>query len=75
MAINRHAVVLSAADRAYLKGLFATGTDIAARLQHARVLLKADQGPAGPAWSDEHIAEAVEVSQPSRASEVYPGRA
>jgi len=45
---------------AQLKGLIATGTDTAARLQHARVLLKADQCSCGPAWTDERIAEAVE---------------
>ena len=27
--------------------------------------MKADQGPAGPGWTDEAIAEAVEVSQPT----------
>ncbi len=65
MTIKRYAVVLTEAERPYLKGLIATGTDSAARLQHARVLLKADQGPGGPAWTDERIAEAVEVSQPT----------
>ena len=35
------------------------------KLLHARILLKADQGPDGPAWVDERIAEAVEVSQPT----------
>ena len=29
------------------------------------MLLKADQGPGGPAWVDETIAAAVEVSQPT----------
>lgn len=28
----------------------------------ARVLLKADEGPEGPAWSDDWIAEALELS-------------
>ena len=28
----------------------------------ARVLLKADEGPEGPAWSDDRIAEALELS-------------
>jgi transposase len=35
------------------------------KLTHARILLKADQGPDGPGWVDEAIAEAVEVSQPT----------
>jgi hypothetical protein len=73
MAIKRYAVVLSEAERAQLRGLIATGTDAAARLQHARVLLKADQGPHGSAWTDERITEAVDVSQPnaSRIREQY----
>jgi DNA-binding transcriptional ArsR family regulator len=65
MAIKRYPVVLTETERAHLKGLIATGTDAAARLQHARVLLKADQGPGGAAWTDERIAEAVEASQPT----------
>jgi transposase len=31
-------------------------------LARARILLKADQADGGPAWADEQIAEAVEVS-------------
>jgi len=65
MAIKRYRVVLIETERAHLKGLIATGTESAARLQHARVLLKADQGSGGPAWTDERIAEAVETSQPT----------
>jgi hypothetical protein len=30
-------------------------------LAHARILLKADQVDGGPAWPDEHIAEALDV--------------
>jgi hypothetical protein len=35
------------------------------QLMHARILLKADQSAKGPAWTDEAIAQAVEVSQPT----------
>ena len=31
--------------------------------RRARVLLKADEGPEGPAWSDERIGEAFELSK------------
>jgi transposase len=31
-------------------------------LAHARIVLKADAAPGGPAWTDGRIAEAVEVS-------------
>jgi transposase len=30
---------------------------------HARILLKADEGPGGPAWSDDQIVEAFDVSR------------
>jgi transposase len=29
---------------------------------HARILLKADEGPGGPAWNDDQIVEALKVS-------------
>lgn len=41
--------------------LIAAGTAPARKPTHARILLKADQGPAGPAWSDVAIAGAGEV--------------
>jgi len=41
--------------------LLRTGKAAAATQAHARILLKADQGPGGPAWPDAHIAEALEV--------------
>lgn len=42
--------------------LIAAGTAAAKKLAHARILLKADQADSGPAWADEEIADAVEVS-------------
>ena len=62
---KRYAVVLTAPQRDQLKRLLAAGTASARKLTHARILLKADQGPDGPGWVDEAIAEAVEVSQPT----------
>jgi hypothetical protein len=45
---------------------------------HARILLQADAGPAGPAWADQASADAGEVSQPSvsrvRKHDVAEGR-
>src|SRR5262247_1735654 len=41
------------------------GAASARKLTHARILLKADQGPDGPGWVDQAIADAVEVSQPT----------
>ena len=62
---KRYTVTLTETERTYLKGLIAAGTESARKLIHARILLKADQGPDGPGWVDEAIAEAVEVSQPT----------
>jgi transposase len=62
---KRYAVVLTAPERDQLKRLLAAGTASARKLTHARILLKADQGPQGPGWVDDAIAEAVEVSQPT----------
>jgi hypothetical protein len=42
--------------------LVTKGKRAAAVLTRARILLKADAGLAGPAWTDEAIAEAVETS-------------
>ncbi len=58
-------VALTDDERRTLKELIAAGTAPARKLTHARILLKADQGPMGPGWVDERIAEAVEVSQPT----------
>jgi hypothetical protein len=45
-----------------LHDLIAAGKAAAPRLAHARILLQAEAAPDGPAWTDERIAEAVEVS-------------
>src|SRR5262249_43621309 len=62
---KQYPVILTATERDQLKHLLAAGTDSARKLTHARILLKADQGPDGPGWADQAIAEAVEVSQPT----------
>ena len=56
-------VTLSTGERAELKRLLAAGTARARTLTHARTLLKADQGPDGPALPDAAVAEAVEVGK------------
>jgi transposase len=62
---KKYPVMLSETEREELKRLIAAGTAPARKLTHARILLKADQGPEGPGWVDEKVAEAVEVSQPT----------
>jgi hypothetical protein len=58
---KRHLVVLSEAERARLHTLIGRGVAPASVLTHARVLLKANQGEAGPAWTDAAVATALEV--------------
>jgi hypothetical protein len=58
---KKYAVTLSEAERARLRTLVGSGTAPARRLAHARILLKADQGEAGPGWTDAAIAAALEV--------------
>lgn len=62
---KKYPVVLTGPQRQHLQALIGAGTAPARKLTHARVLLKADQGAEGPAWVDDTIAEAVEVSQPT----------
>ena len=56
-------VVLTPEQRRQLERQIHCGTGAARLLDHMRVLLKADEGPAGPAWTDAAICAAVEVSQ------------
>jgi transposase len=62
---KKYPVILTETERDDLKGLIASGTAPARKLTHARILLKADQGPEGPGWVDDAVADAVEVSQPT----------
>lgn len=60
--MKKYKVTLTPEERQFLSGLIAAGTAAAGKLAHARVLLKADAAPGGPAWTDGRIADAVEVS-------------
>ena len=62
---KKYPVILTETERDHLKSLIAAGTAPARKLTHARILLKADESSEGPAWVDEQVAEAVEVSQPT----------
>jgi transposase len=65
LTMKKYAVMLTVSERTQLKQLIAAGTAPARKLTHARVLLKADQSPQGSGWTDEAIADALEVSQPT----------
>ncbi len=61
-ALKKYRVTLTAEERESLGTLVATGKAAAKKLIHARILLKADQADSGPAWTDQQIAEALDVS-------------
>jgi transposase len=60
--LKKFIVTLTAEERQDLLDLIASGKGAAKKLTHARILLKADASPGGPAWTDGPIAQAVEVS-------------
>jgi transposase len=60
--MKKYIVELTAEQREELSHMIATGKASARQLTHARILLKADQGPHGPGWSDAQIQEALDIS-------------
>ena len=61
--MKKGAVVrLTAEERQRLQQVLAGGHAPARQLTHARILLKADEGPDGPGWPDTRIAEALDVA-------------
>jgi transposase len=62
---KKYIVRLTQTERDILDGLVTTGKRAARTLTHARILLKADCGPDGPAWTDEAISAALDVSIPT----------
>jgi transposase len=60
--VKKYKVTLTAEEREQLQGLITTGKAAAKKLTHARILLKADAAEGGPAWDDQRIADATEVS-------------
>jgi transposase len=61
-AMKKYRVTLTADEREQLAAMIATGKAAAQKLVHARILLKADQADGGPGWTDQRVAEALEVS-------------
>jgi transposase len=60
-AMKRYRVTLTEEEREDLERLLARGKADVRKLKHAHILLKADEAPGGPAWSDPQIAEALDV--------------
>ena len=63
MAEKKYVVRLTEEERARLHTLVGSGSAPARRLTHARILLKANQGEAGPGWTDAAVATALEVGR------------
>ena len=63
MAIRykKYVIRLSADERQMLSKLACSGKAAARKITRARVLLKADAGECGPAWTDQRIAQALDV--------------
>ena len=59
---KKYSVELTAEDRAWLLEFIGRGDAPAREQARARVLLKADEGSDGPAWPDQRIADALELS-------------
>ena len=59
---KKYLVEMSAEERAYLEGIVGKGRVLARKRQQAQILLKADEGPLGPGWTDERITEAFGVN-------------
>ena len=58
---TKYQVQLTDEERARLRTLIGQGEAPARTLAHARVLLKADHREAGPGWTDEAIATALDI--------------
>ena len=63
MPHKKYLVTLDAEERQHLGKLVSAGRRSARTLTRARILLKADQAPGGPAWDDARIAEALDCGQ------------
>lgn len=61
-AMKKYIVRLSLEERKTLTKMITSGRGPARLFTRAHILLKADQGEAGPGWQDARISEALEVT-------------
>lgn len=59
--MKKYIVELTSEERSKLKSIIEASRMAAHKRRHAQMLLKANQGPGGPAWIDTRIAEAFDV--------------
>ncbi len=60
---KKYIVTLTEEERQRLHAMLSKGKAAARKLMHARVFLKADASPGGPAWRDDAIAEGLDVGR------------
>jgi transposase len=60
---TKHRIHLIDDERRALRSRITSGRAAARELTHARVLLKADEAPGAPAWSDAAIARALDIGE------------
>jgi transposase len=60
---KKYVIRLTEEERVGLTRLVNTGKVAAGKRRHAEILLKADAGPCGPAWSDGQIVAALGVGE------------
>lgn len=68
MGCKIHVVSLTDEERSELVAFTRGGKVPPQAVTRAKILLKADQGQRGPAWTDAKIAEALDVSRPTVAN-------
>ena len=61
--MKKYRVTLTDEERQLLKALISKGKTSAIKQRRARILLKADQSPGGPGWSDKQISDALDVGK------------
>jgi hypothetical protein len=57
--MKKYVVRLTSEERVKLQRLVSVGKGAARKRLHAQILLQADQGPEGPDWKDEQIAQGL----------------
>lgn len=62
MSHRKYVAELSSVERKQLRGLISKGKAASKVILKARILLKSDQGRAGPGWSDERVCEALDTN-------------
>jgi transposase len=60
--VKKYIVTLNEEERQFLEQFTTTGRHAAYQINHARILLKADQNQPGGSWSDSDIQEALDIS-------------